>query len=141
MSTSLRLHAAPPAAQSSGRWLSWIADVLLILLFAALGRRTHDSGMDLAGLLWTAAPFLAAWLVATAFTRPARTWARIWPSGLVVWLVTVVGGLLLRVALGDTAAVSFQLVTAGVLGFFLLGRRALSALFLQWRRGRSSRQT
>lgn len=140
MSTSPRLLAGPAAPPSPGRWLGWIADVLLIILFAALGRRTHDSGMDVGGLLLTAAPFLLAWLVATALTRPRRTWARIWPAGVVVWLVTVVGGLLLRVAFGDTAAVSFQLVTAGVLGVFLLGRRVLSTLLLRWRRGRSSQR-
>ncbi|WMY77449.1 DUF3054 domain-containing protein [Citricoccus sp. I39-566] len=125
-----------PTVRTAGPWIGGGLDVLLIILFAALGRRTHESGMDLGGILLTALPFLAAWAVATALTRPGRTWARIWPAGVVVWLVTVVGGLLLRVALGDTAAPSFQLVTAGVLGLFLLGRRAVTAGVLQWRRRR-----
>lgn len=127
--------------RSTGPWLGWAADIVLIILFATLGRRTHESGLDLGGLLVTAAPFLAAWAVGTALTRPQFTWAQIWPAGLVVWVVTVVGGLLLRVALGDTAALSFQVVTAAVLGAFLLGRRAVTAILLRWLHGRSSRQT
>ncbi len=115
------------------------ADVLLILLFAALGRQTHSSGPGLLGLLATAWPFLAAWLVGSAITMPNRTWARIWPAGVVVWLITAAGGLLLRVASGDTAAPSFQLVTAGVLGAFLLGRRLISSLLLRGTGGRALR--
>lgn len=130
-----------PAVRSAGPWIAGAADILLIVLFAALGRRTHESGMDLGGLLLTALPFLAAWAVATALTRPRGTWARVWPAGVVVWLVTVAGGLALRVALGDTAALSFQLVTVGVLGVFLLGRRAITALFLRWRRGRAPQRS
>lgn len=141
MSSSVAPHTTSPSARSTGPWLGWVTDVLLIIIFAALGRRTHDSGMDLGGLVLTAAPFLAAWAVATALTRPTLTWARIWPAGVVVWLVTVVGGLLLRVALGDTAALSFQLVTAAVLGALLLGRRAVTVLILRWRQGPPSQRT
>ena len=111
-------------------------DALLILLFAAPGRRAHASGLDLAGILWTAPPFLLAWVAATTLTRPRRTWARPWPAGVVVWLGTVAGGLVLRVLLGETAAPSFQLVTAAVLGVFLLGRRGVTALLTR-PRGRS----
>ncbi|NUL47039.1 DUF3054 domain-containing protein [Cellulosimicrobium funkei] len=141
MPSSATLSAPSPTIRTVGPWIGWALDVLLIVLFAALGRRTHESGMDLGGILLTALPFLAAWAVATALTRPWRTWARIWPAGVVVWLVTVVGGLLLRVALGDTAAPSFQLVTAGVLGLLLLGRRAVTAGVLRWRRGRPPRRS
>lgn len=122
---------APVPGIHSGRW-SWAAlavDVLLIILFAALGRRTHESGMDVTGILWTALPFLLAWAVVTAATR--RSWARLWPAGVGVWLVTVIGGLMLRVLFGDSAAFSFQLVTAAVLGVLLLGRRLVTTLLLR----------
>ncbi|MEV4901433.1 DUF3054 domain-containing protein [Citricoccus sp. NPDC055426] len=141
MPSSPAPQTASPAVRSAGPWIGGAADILLIVLFAALGRRTHESGMDLGGLLLTALPFLVAWAAATALTRPRYTWGRVWPAGVVVWLVTVVGGLGLRVALGDTAAPSFQLVTAGVLGAFLLGRRAITSLILRRRRGRAARQS
>ncbi|GAA1681513.1 hypothetical protein GCM10010977_33050 [Citricoccus zhacaiensis] len=115
-------------------WMSLILDAVLIVLFAAQGRKTHESGMDLGGILLTALPFLLAWAISTAVTRPHRTWAQIWPAGVVVWLVTVVGGLALRVAFGGTAALAFQWVTAGALAVLLLGRRAVTALILRSRR-------
>lgn len=123
--------SSSPVRPRSAWWprLALVVDVLLIVLFASLGRRTHASGMDPVGILWTALPFLIAWAVATLATR--RSWARLWPAGVVVWLVTVAGGLLLRVLFGDTAAFSFQLVTAGVLGAFLLGRRLVTTLLLR----------
>jgi hypothetical protein len=140
----LHSDAAPTPTPSSRRpsarwmWISLAADALLIVLFAALGRRTHESGLDPLGILETAAPFLLAWAMATAASRPRRTWTDLWPAGVVVWVVTVVGGLLLRVAFGDTAAVSFQVVTACVLGIFLLGRRTVTALILRRHRGGQS---
>jgi hypothetical protein len=123
--------SAPVPHATSGRWkgIALAVDALLILLFATLGRRTHESGLDPAGILWTALPFLIAWAVVTLATH--RSWARLWPAGVMVWMVTVIGGLLLRVLFGDTAAFSFQLVTAGVLGLFLLGRRLVTALLLR----------
>jgi hypothetical protein len=130
--------SSAPVPPATPAWLPALAlavDALLIIVFAALGRRTHESGMDPAGILWTALPFLIAWAAATLATR--RGWALLWPSGVVVWLVTVIGGLLLRVLFGDTAAFSFQLVTAGVLGVFLLGRRLVTTLLL--RSGRRAR--
>ncbi|GAA1121229.1 DUF3054 domain-containing protein [Citricoccus alkalitolerans] len=113
-------------------------DAVLIVLFAALGRKTHESGADVGGLLFTALPFLLAWAIATAFTRPHRTWAQIWPAGVVVWLVTAAGGLALRVAFGGTAAPAFQWVAAGSLAVLVLGRRAVTALILRSRRRRRS---
>jgi uncharacterized integral membrane protein len=122
------LASTAPATSAGQPWLALAVDALLIILFAALGRRTHESGMEPAGILWTALPFLIAWALATMATH--RGWARLWPAGVVVWLATVIGGLLLRVLFGDTAALSFQLVTAGVLGVFLLGRRLVTTLLL-----------
>ena len=127
-----RSPRSPRAGLRWSAWAAWGADVVLIILFAALGRRTHASGLDAAGILWTALPFLLAWAAATVMTR--RNWSGLWPAGVLVWVITVVGGLALRVLLGDSAAVSFQLVTAGVLGAFLLGRRLVTTLLLRWRR-------
>ena len=49
-------------------------DAVLIVGFAALGRRSHDEGSSLAGILEVAAPFLIAmavgWLVARAWRSP-----------------------------------------------------------------------
>lgn len=114
-----------------------IVDAVLVLIFAAIGRASH--GEDPAGFLLTAWPFLVALLLGHAVaallpSRPRRPWSLAW--GGVVWGVTVVGGLLLRVAAGDTAQVPFIIVTALVLGVFLVGWRAVTALL---RRSRARR--
>lgn len=115
-----------------------IVDVVFVLVFAVIGRASHDE--DAAGFLLTAWPFLVALLVghllaAALPARPRRPWSVGW--GAVVWLVTVVGGLLLRVASGDTAQLPFIIVATLVLGVLLIGWRAVTAL-LRRRRAAAS---
>lgn len=120
----------PTAAQSPDRITTtpraWVvADVILILVFAASGRRTHEHGVSVAGVLDTAWPFLLAYGVAALVTRAWRTPAALWPTAVVLWLVTVAGGLALRALSGAGIAFSFQVVTLLVLGAFLLLPRVL----------------
>ena len=100
-----------------------VVDVLFVLLFATLGRVSHEEGVTLAGVLGVAWPFLVAlgvgWLVAAR----VRTWPVGMPGSTTLWLVTAVLGLGLRVAAGGGFAWSFGLVTLVVLGIFLLGWR------------------
>lgn len=106
----------------------FVIDALLVVVFAALGRRSHAEGLDLAGILGTAAPFLIAMVVFSGVSLFWREPARIWPNGVVLWIGTVALGLILRVAFGATAAVPFIIVATIVLGIFLLGRRLLTSL-------------
>ncbi|WP_223626797.1 DUF3054 domain-containing protein [Microbacterium sp. EST19A] len=106
-----------------------IVDAVLVLIFAVIGRASHDENP--AGFLFTAWPFLVALLVghllaALLPARPRRPWSVLW--GAVVWIVTVAGGMLLRVLSGDTAEVPFIVVATLVLGVFLVGWRAVTAL-------------
>lgn len=123
-------------AQHPRAWWVLILDVLLILLFAVLGNRTHLSGLGVLDVLSTAAPFLLAWALSVGVLRGWRRPSRIWPEGLVILIGTVTLGLALRVTLGlGGAPTSFVLVTAGVLTGFLLGRRLLTGLLLRGSRG------
>ena len=101
-------------------------DAALVLAFATIGRLSH--GESLAGLGETYWPFLVAliigWLSLRAWRHPVSI---VW-TGLGVWIVTVAGGLLLRLASGQGVQVSFAIVTTIVLGVFLLGWRAIAAL-------------
>jgi drug/metabolite transporter (DMT)-like permease len=113
-----------------------VVDVVLVLIFAAIGRASHDENP--AGFLLTAWPFLIALLIGHLLAallpgRPRRPWSVLW--GAVVWIVTVAGGMLIRVLSGDTAEVPFIIVATLVLGAFLVGWRAITALL---RRRRSS---
>lgn len=113
-----------------------ILDAVLVLIFAAIGRASHSE--DPAGFLLTAWPFLVALLVGHAVAallpaRPRQPWSLLW--GVVVWIVTVAGGMLLRVVSGDTAEVPFIVVATLTLGVFIVGWRAVTALL---RRRRAS---
>lgn len=111
-------------------WIAlFIIDLLLVVIFAALGHRSHEEGLDAAGVLGTAAPFLIALAVFSCIAVVWREPSRIWPHGVVVWVGTVSLGLVVRVLAGDTAAAPFIVVATIVLGIFLLGRRAIGTLF------------
>ena len=115
----------------------WLGiDVACVLVFCAVGRRSHDEGLNIAGIASTAWPFLSGtalgWLAAQAWRRPTA----VYPTGVVVWLCTVVVGMLLRKATSAGVAASFIVVASSVTALLLLGWRALA----QPRRRASSRK-
>ncbi|RZU61387.1 DUF3054 domain-containing protein [Zhihengliuella halotolerans] len=120
---------------------SWIiglsADAALIVVFAVLGRQSHEHGLTLTGIAGTAAPFLLALLAMASMTRYPETYNRFWPQGVMTWLGVVAFGLALRVIFGATAATPFVVVTVITLGAFLLGRRAITRLIARKRGGDS----
>ena len=72
----------------------WLGiDVACVLVFCAVGRRSHDEGLNVAGIATTAWPFLSGtalgWLVSQAWRRPAA----VYPTGVAVWLCTVAVGM------------------------------------------------
>jgi peptidoglycan/LPS O-acetylase OafA/YrhL len=115
-------------------WLS--LDVLGVLVFCAAGRRSHDEGVDVTGLATTAWPFLGGtalgWLLSRAWRRPAA----VVPTGVIVWLSTVVAGMLLRKASSAGVAASFVVVASLVTAVLLLGWRAAADLAVRLRADR-----
>ncbi|MFD5175494.1 DUF3054 domain-containing protein [Nocardia sp. NPDC058379] len=115
------------------RFAPFAADALLVIVFCAIGRRSHDEAV-IAGLVKTVWPFaiglLIGWALAVLVARGTRFDATVlWPSGILIWLGTLVGGMVLRAVSGQGVAVSFIIVASCVLALFLLGwRAALSAL-------------
>jgi hypothetical protein len=106
-------------------------DVLSVVVFAALGRATHDGdvlGPAGAGLAETSWPFLGSlalgWAVSLAWRRPFAP-VRV---GIPVWIVTVVGGMLLRAVSGQGTQLAFVIVATIVLGAFLVGWRIVAAI-------------
>lgn len=105
-------------------------DVVSIVVFAAVGRRSHDESRGLGSVLSTAAPFLVALLVgwgATKVLSRRRSHLRDGAdrdAGVVIWIVTVGLGLVLRRTLWDRGmAFAFVVVATLVLGVFIVGRR------------------
>jgi hypothetical protein len=123
MTSSTRVGAAVPAALA--------ADVVCIAVFCAIGRRSHAEGITVGGVATTAWPFLVGaavgWVLARAWRRPLA----LAPTGVVVWLCTVVVGMLLRRAglAGPESgtAPSFIVVASLVTAALLLGWRAGAA--------------
>ncbi len=107
------------------------ADVVAVLVFVALGRRSHDEGGNaVAETAKVAAPFLLAlalgWLAARAWRTP-----RALATGAIVWVVTVAAGMVLRRFVFDRGtATSFIVVATLVTGALLLGWRLVTAKVL-----------
>ncbi|MCU1663367.1 MAG: rane protein [Pseudonocardia sp.] len=107
--------------------LALAADVIAVVVFAAIGRISHAESGSLLGLLGTAAPFLvglaAAWATPVVRAQPPGLRA-----GAVVLAGTAVLGLAVRVAFTGRLPLSFAVVTVVTLAVLLLGWRALSLL-------------
>ena len=115
-------------------WLSsLVTDVVGVLAFCAVGRRSHDEGLSVTGIATTAWPFLTGtvigWLASRAWQRPTA----VVPTGVAVWLCTVAVGMLLRKVSSAGVAASFVLVAASVTAVLLLGWRAAVALTVRHR--------
>ena len=109
-----------------------LIDAILVIIFCAIGRRTHEEANALAGLAKTSWPFLTGlvigWAATFALYRDKFNAVLLVPTGVVVWLGAVVIGMILRVLSGQGTQFSFIVVATLVLGAFLLGWRALAPL-------------
>ncbi|MEO6125275.1 MAG: DUF3054 domain-containing protein [Ilumatobacteraceae bacterium] len=109
-------------------------DVVAVLLFVAIGRRSHDEpGSVVGGTIAVAAPLLIGlvigWLLAQAWTSPMTL-----RSGAIIWVVTVVVGLAMRRLVFDRSiATAFIIVATVVLCLFLLGWRLVAAQIIRHR--------
>ena len=98
-------------------------DLACVVLFATIGRLSHEEGVTVGGVLGVAWPFVVALLVGWVVAYRRSGWPVRMPGSSTVWLVTAVLGLVLRVATGGGFAWSFGVVTLVVLGLFLVGWR------------------
>jgi hypothetical protein len=115
-------------------WLS--ADIMGVLLFCAVGRRSHDEGVNITGIASTAWPFLSGTVVGWLASRGWRRPTAVVPTGVTVWLCTVLVGMLLRKASSAGVGASFVVVASSVTAVLLLGWRAAVELALRRRSAR-----
>ncbi len=107
-------------------WAAAIIDLACVLGFVALGIQSHDEG---GSLVRVAAPFVAALAIGWVIAIPLKP-AESLRAGFVIWLVTLVGGMLLRRVGGDGTAFAFILVATAFLAVSMLGWRGVAALLL-----------
>ncbi|YAL84574.1 DUF3054 domain-containing protein [Dermacoccaceae bacterium W4C1] len=104
------------------------ADLVLILVFAIIGTMSHDESVLKAPLV--ALPF---WVGAAAGWAVIRSRSGRFPigvgTGVTVWICAVAIGMILRAVTGAGVELSFVIVTAIVLGLFLLGWRLAEQKF------------
>jgi hypothetical protein len=115
-------------------WTSLVIDALCVLVFCTIGRRSHAEGLTVTGVAGTAWPFLTGAGVGWLASRGWRDPAALAPTGITVWLCTVIVGMLLRKASGQGVAPSFVLVASVVTALLLLGWRAAARVAVRSRR-------
>ena len=98
-------------------------DVFVVMVFVALGLRSHDQDSTIVELTDTALPFLigliTGWIAVRAWKRPAAV-----STGIFVWPITVLVGMIVRRSVFDRGtATSFVVVTTLFLGACLVGWR------------------
>ena len=110
-------------------------DIASVVAFVVIGRKNHDeSGSLVTGTLKVVAPFLIAlalgWLAARAWNAPMDV-----TNGVVIWLVTLVAGMLLRrFAFDGGTALPFIIVASLFTLALLVGWRFL----LEWWQSRAA---
>jgi hypothetical protein len=109
--------------------IALLADIVSVIVFCTIGRRSHAEGLTVAGIAQTAWPFLAGagvgWVLIGGWRRPFT----VIPTGVVVWVCTVAVGMLLRKATSAGVSTSFVVVASLSTAVLLLGWRSVAALF------------
>ncbi len=111
-----------------------VVDAVLVVVFSTFGRGAHSEGLGAAQVWGTAWPFLVGlavgWLILLATRRAPGAIG----SGVLVWVATLVVGMVIR-GIGDGRVPhwSFILVAGVVTAVFLIGWRAIRAAVLRRR--------
>ena len=103
--------------------MAFLVDLLVVVVFVLIGRRTHHEDAGAVGFLRVVWPFVVALVAGWALTRLDRAplaWAKV--AGL--WAITVVLGMVLRVVVeGHDFVAAFTIVATVFLGMCFFGWR------------------
>jgi hypothetical protein len=106
-------------------WIAFGADLLVLVVFVLVGRRSHDEGSGVEGFLRVWWPFAVALVVATVASGTWRAPLE-WRRAIVTWLVTVALGMTLRIAVqGRDFKPTVVIVTTVFVGAGMLGWRGV----------------
>src|ERR1700742_4625587 len=121
-----------PVGDRSGRVqrapIALLADIVCVIVFCTIGRRSHAEGLTVAGIAQTAWPFLAGTGVGWLLSGGGRRAFAVLPVGGGVWVCTVVVGMVLRKVTSAGVSTSFVVVASVSTAVLLLGWRGAAAL-------------
>lgn len=104
-----------------------VADVLVVVVFVAVGLTQHGQPLTSTTISLVAWPFVVGLLLGHLAIRSWRRPFALWPQGVFVWAITIVAAMAIRTLFGAGTELSFVLVTAAVLGVLMLGWRAIAS--------------
>jgi Protein of unknown function (DUF3054) len=106
-------------------WVAALADLLVIVVFVAVGRRSHHEDAGTAGffrVLWPFAVGLVVGWLATGLYRAPMVFRR----AVAAWLITVAVGVVLRIVVqGHDFAPTFIVIASVFIGGCMLGWRGV----------------
>lgn len=111
------------------RWFP--VDLVLVVLFAIAGRASHEEGLTVGGIAHMAWPFVVGLLLGWAFLLVFRRSPGAVTSSVLLWVTTLIGGMLLRVASEAGTAAPFVVVATLVTGALLVGSRLVARLVVR----------
>lgn len=105
-----------------------VLDVVWIVLFAVLGRRSHGADTALMGVVQTAGPFLAGYLVALLALRLPRAPTALGRGAAAVAITLILGMAIRTVLYGRIPDPAFIAVATGMLVLGMIGWRLIVRL-------------
>lgn len=116
----------PVAKRSSHIFTALVADIVLVIAFAAVGFYTHAKVLTLDGVVQTSWPFLVglgcAWILSAAWSAPLAPMR----TGVAIWSTTVLVGMITRFAVGAGIAGPFIIVASALNFLTLVGWRVIA---------------
>lgn len=105
----------------------FVVDVICVIIFSIAGRSAHGGVHGVADVANVAWPFLIALVVGWMIVGGTRRTApRTLTDGVIVFVATLAGGMLIRGATGGGTAAAFVMVASGFLALTLIGWRLLA---------------
>lgn len=105
--------------------LAAVVDVAMLIVFAALGRASHDSGHAVFATLRIAAPFVIAYVIVAAIARLDRDPLSVRRAAMVWFPMVVLGMLIRRFVFDRGTAPAFVIVAFVSTAVLIVGWRAL----------------
>ena len=135
--TALNGHAANAPTRTSGwqyKAILVLGDIIVFLIFAAIGRRSHEQSSAVMGVLVTAIPFAAGWFLVSPFIGAYKRILMANPGKMALrtllgWLASWPVAMALRVIFVDHGNIAFK----SLVSFSIVTLISNTILLLVWR--------